>query len=341
MNRLVANLLNMVRLESGMLTLNRQWCVLEDILGVALARTREAMHEHQVKVRIDSDFPPIYVDEILMEQLCVNLLSNALKYSPTGSKVSVFAEWVGQTARMSVSDEGPGVVESDLEKIFTKFYRALPTRHVPGTGLGLAICKGIVEAHGGVVYAVNRSPRGLTIYLELLERLREFLTTPIVVLSVKEHETVKIRALDLGADDYVTKPFSSGELMARIRVALRHRQPLPEADHPCLQFGRLMVNLALRTVEVNGHPVHLTPLEYDLLRTLVLHAGRVLTHRQLIQAVWGSSYSQTDGQYLRVHIANLRKKIEEDVTQPTLLRTEPGIGYRFMAVEDSSNKDCF
>ncbi|MCY0888887.1 MAG: response regulator [Alicyclobacillaceae bacterium] len=175
--------------------------------------------------------------------------------------------------------------------------------------------------------------------LELLERLREFLATPIVVLSVKEHEAVKIRSLDLGADDYVTKPFSSGELMARIRVALRHRQPLPDADNPCLQFGRLMVNLALRTVEVNGQPIHLTPLEYDLLRTLVLHAGRVLTHRQLIQAVWGSSYSQTDGQYLRVHIANLRKKIEEDVTRPTLLMTEPGIGYRFAALDELPSKD--
>ncbi|MCY0896304.1 MAG: DUF4118 domain-containing protein [Alicyclobacillaceae bacterium] len=166
MNRLVANLLNMVRLESGMLTLNRQWCVLEDILGVALTRTREAVHGHQVEVRVDSGFPPVYVDEVLMEQLCVNLLSNALKYSPSGTKVSVDAEWMGQTARMSISDEGPGVVESDLQHIFTKFYRALPTRHIPGTGLGLAICKGIIEAHGGDVYAVNRQPRGLTICVE-------------------------------------------------------------------------------------------------------------------------------------------------------------------------------
>jgi two-component system KDP operon response regulator KdpE len=164
--------------------------------------------------------------------------------------------------------------------------------------------------------------------LEVTRRLREWTQTPIIVLSVREHETDKIAALDAGADDYLTKPFSVGELMARLRVALRHvAQP---NDKPIFHTGALIVDLARRVVTVDQRDVQLTPTEYDLLKLLVTHAGRVLTHHQILRQVWGMGYEE-ETHLLRVNISNLRRKIETDPTRPTYLLTEPGVGYRLRA----------
>jgi len=148
--------------------------------------------------------------------------------------------------------------------------------------------------------------------------------TPIVVLSSRDDEAGKVKALDLGADDYVTKPFGMDEILARIRAALRHRLQ-QEGERPVFRSGDLSVDLVRRIVTVREQEVKLTPREYDLLRLLIAHAGKVLTHKFILREVWGT---ETDVQYLRVYIRTLRQKIEADPEQPKLIQTEQGVGYR-------------
>jgi len=161
--------------------------------------------------------------------------------------------------------------------------------------------------------------------VEVTRRLREWTQVPIIVLSVREQERDKIAALDAGADDYLTKPFSVGELMARLRAAIR-RSVQVEAG-PVFRTGSLTVDLNQREVQVNDQAVSLTPTEYDLLRTFVKYAGKVLTHDQLLRAVWGTSY-ESETHMLQVNISNLRHKIEPNPVRPIYIVTEPGVGYR-------------
>jgi two-component system KDP operon response regulator KdpE len=161
--------------------------------------------------------------------------------------------------------------------------------------------------------------------IEVTRRLREWSQTPIIILSVREAEHDKIAALDAGADDYLTKPFSTGELMARMRVALRRTTPMP--DEPVLQVDNLKMDISRRLVTVDDNQVALTPTEYEILRLLLQNAGRVLTHRQLLKQVWGTAY-ESEMHILRVNISNLRRKIERDPSRPHYLLTEPGVGYR-------------
>lgn len=164
---------------------------------------------------------------------------------------------------------------------------------------------------------------------ELLKQLREWLAAPIIVLSARDQEQQKIVALDHGADDYLTKPFSTGELMARIRAALRHaaRSGSSEPGATTYEIGDLKIDLAARRVFTGGREVHLTPIEFKLVSTLVHSAGKVLTHRQLLKDVWGPQQVQ-ETHYLRVFMANLRRKLEADPAQPRYLLTEQGVGYR-------------
>jgi two-component system KDP operon response regulator KdpE len=164
--------------------------------------------------------------------------------------------------------------------------------------------------------------------LEVTRQLREWTQTPIIVLSVREEEATKVAALDVGADDYLTKPFGMAELMARIRVALRHAdQP---AGEPVFEVGDLRVDRARRQVLVAGNAIVLTPTEYDLLRVLVQNAGKVLTHRQLLRQVWGLGY-ELETHLLQVNVSNLRRKIEPDPSRPSYILTEVGVGYRLRA----------
>jgi len=206
-----------------------------------------------------------------------------------------------------------------------------------------------LEAHGyrmtdattggaGIVEAAQSRPEAILLDLGLpdldgltvLQRLREWSRVPVIVLTVRDREEDKIAALDAGADDYVTKPFGTGELLARLRTALRHAQPVDTTA--VFRSGALEVDLATRTVRHRDAEVRLTPIEYALLRLLVTHAGKVLTHRQLLTEVWGpKAIEQTH--YLRVHIAHLREKLETDPGQPELIRTESGIGYRLVPTD--------
>jgi two-component system, OmpR family, KDP operon response regulator KdpE len=166
--------------------------------------------------------------------------------------------------------------------------------------------------------------------LEVLKRLREWSEVPVLVVSVRGQEEDKIAALDNGADDYVTKPFSTGEVLARLRVAHRHARTVEPPK--VFRSGRLKVDLTTRSVKVAGQKVRFTATEYSLLRLFVQHAGKVLTHGQILREIWGSDDQERMG-HLRVYVAYLREKIEANPAEPELLTTEPGVGYR-LAVED-------
>jgi two-component system, OmpR family, KDP operon response regulator KdpE len=161
--------------------------------------------------------------------------------------------------------------------------------------------------------------------IEVCRRLREWSDMPILVLSAVGEEEEKVRALEAGADDYVTKPFGARELVARVQAALRRAGGGP--DEPAIRVDGLEVDLSARTVRVEGSEIHLTPIEFDLLRTLARNRGRLMTHRSLLVEVWGPQYA-SDTQILRTHIANLRRKIEPAGEDPRYIRTDPGVGYR-------------
>ena len=191
----------------------------------------------------------------------------------------------------------------------------------------------------GLVAAATRQPDVVILDLglpdmdglEVIRRLREWSAVPIIVLSARGQERDKIAALDAGADDYVSKPFAAGELLARVRVALRHSSGAArEGDEPAFEVGDLRVDLAARKVTVAGAVVHLTPNEYRLLIVMIRHAGKVVTHRQLLKDVWGEPYTDQP-HYVRVYMAQLRRKLERDSARPRYLLTEPGVGYRLAA----------
>jgi len=192
------------------------------------------------------------------------------------------------------------------------------------------------SARDGMASASSRAPDLIVLDLglpdldgiEVTQRLREWYSAPILVLSARGQERDKIRALDAGADDYVTKPFSVGELMARVRVALRHRSRdggAPESE--VVEVGELKIDHGRRAVTMAGQPVKLTPIEFRLLLALARHPGRVLTHDHLLREAWGPAHAHQH-HYLRVYMAQLRHKLEREPSRPKLLLTEPGVGYR-------------
>jgi two-component system, OmpR family, KDP operon response regulator KdpE len=195
-----------------------------------------------------------------------------------------------------------------------------------------------VNGNEGIVQAAQCRPDVILLDLglpdmdgiEVLKRIREWSRVPVIILSVRDRENDKIAALDAGADDFVTKPFGSGELLARLRTTLRRSQP--QSPTAVFRAGKIEVDLSARIVRKQGQEVKLTPTEYSLLRLLVVHGGKVLTHRQLLTEVWGPNAAEQT-HYLRVHIAHLREKLEENAAQPVFIITEPGIGYRAIGLE--------
>jgi two-component system KDP operon response regulator KdpE len=214
----------------------------------------------------------------------------------------------------------------DDEPAIRRFLRASLSAH--GHSVSEAVCG------EDALKAVANEPHDIVILdlglpdiegVQVARRLREWTQIPIIVLSVREHEDDKIAALDAGADDYLTKPFGIGELMARIRVAIRRSVRVP--DEPIYQVGDLKMDLARRRVSVGDREISLTPNEYDILKVLIQNAGKVITHRQLLHLVWGAAY-ETEMHLLRVNVSNLRRKIEPDPARPHYIITEPGVGYR-------------
>jgi two-component system KDP operon response regulator KdpE len=190
----------------------------------------------------------------------------------------------------------------------------------------------------GVLMAAQTPPEAIILDLglpdadglEVIRQVREWSTVPIIILSARGQEREKVGALDAGADDYLTKPFSVGELTARLRALLRRRTTAADAaETSTFTSGSLRVDFARRQVFVSDQEVHLTPTEYRLLATLIRYVGRVVTHRQLLKEVWGP-HSTTETHYLRVYMGQLRQKLGDDATQPKLLMTEPGVGYRLI-----------
>jgi two-component system KDP operon response regulator KdpE len=224
--------------------------------------------------------------------------------------------------------DGPLVLVVEDEPQMQRFLRAALASH------GYRM----IEARAGndaVMLATSHNPELVLLDLglpdcdgiDLTRRLREWSTTPIIVISARGREEDKVSALDAGADDYLTKPFGVNELLARMRVALRHAHDGGAAPAQVFEFDELRIDAVRREVTHAGKEVHLTPIEYRLLLLLARNAGKVLTHRQILKEVWGPSHgSQTH--HLRVHMAELRKKVERDPARPRLLVTEPGVGYR-------------
>ncbi len=221
---------------------------------------------------------------------------------------------------------GPLVLVVEDEAQVRRFLRAALGSHgyrVVEAG-GVREGEQLATSHNPDVFLVDLGlPDGDGV--DLARRLREWTKAPIIVLSARGREEDKVNALDAGADDYLTKPFGVNELLARLRVALRHAQAGPE-QAPILEAGPLRVDLARREVTVDGRGVRLTPTEFRLLALLARHAGKVLTHRQILREVWGPN--ATEAHYVRVQMAELRKKLEADPARPRLLVTEPGVGYR-------------
>lgn len=167
---------------------------------------------------------------------------------------------------------------------------------------------------------------------DVVQKIREWSQIPIIILSARGQEQEKILALENGADDYLTKPFSLGELIARMKVALRHTRANKDGKMEMFNFDKLKVDIEKRLVTLGGRTVHLTPIEYQLLSILVKHAGRVVTYSQLLKEIWGK-HSQENNNYLRIHIQHLRQKLKDDPLEPTYIITEPGIGYRMISTE--------
>jgi two-component system KDP operon response regulator KdpE len=229
---------------------------------------------------------------------------------------------------MSAPENPPTVLLVEDDPKMRAFLRAL----IEGNGYALVLAETGAQ---GITAAATHTPDVILLDLglpdvdglEVTARLREWTQTPIVVISARGLEGAKVKALDAGADDYLTKPFGSGELLARLRVALRHAARMQGEGGAVFEVDALRVDLATRVVTLGGEPVSLTATEYKLLAYMARHAGRVLTHRQILVEVWGPA-AASRAHYVRVHMANLRAKIEADTTQPRYLLTEVGVGYR-------------
>lgn len=420
---LVENMLDMSRLETGILRLQRRPLELPDLAAQVVEQVELRTRRCQFVIQFAEDFPQPRADRLRVEQVLRNLLQNAVRYSLKGGVITISGEAAESKVIVRVQDEGVGIPVEEQERVFERFYQAegAPAGHSGGAGLGLYLCRRIVEAHGGRIWlerpesgvgscfafqlplgptpaaeaaastlAAAAQPAGMRpadavrvvvveddrrlvrfikanlessgyevftaldgeVAIEVVEResphlilldlmlpkmdgyavcarVREFSQAPIVIITARTEEADVVRGLDLGADDYLTKPFGTKELLARVRAVLRRsRFPEEVQAQPTLARGDLAIDFARRQVTVGGREVSLTPTEYKMLYHLAINAGQVLTHEQLLHKVWGTAY-ETESTYLWVYISRLRKKLEPDPDNPRYILTETGIGYRF------------
>lgn len=427
LGRLLENVLEMSRLDSGVASLRKRIVAVEPLIRRTVQAARFLGRTHEFEVEIATALPDVEVDPLRIEQVLRNLLENAVKFSPAGSKIVIQAARQADEIVIRVTDQGIGIPTEYRRRIFDRFSQFAP-QHVGqpyGVGLGLYICREIVAAHGGRIWVDDETQSGASVCFTILladaalrdpmiarddfsprlatapattpfetdvatvlavdddvdmlrflklaleaggykvltcrqggaaldmaaqqrfdlilldimlpdldgfrvcERLRDFTKTPVIMLTARSDEGDEVRGLNLGADDYLTKPVSERDLLARIRAVLRRAnsmQPIEEA--PVLRFEDLTLDLAARQVQLRGERVNLRPIEYKLLCQLATNAGRVLTHSQLLASVWGPEY-RDETHYLWVNISRLRRRLEDDPATPRYILTEPGIGYRF------------
>ena len=418
MRDLIRDLLDVARLETGTLPVSPE--AVEVAVLVDRARNTFLSGGGRSILRIDlaPDLPLVMADRRRIVQVIGNLLSNASRNSPESSSIRMAAVRDGVHVAISVADEGRGIPADRLPHLFRKFYRTEAEDHGGDTGLGLAICKGIVEAHGGRIWAESegmglgarftftvpaveeapatsplgstRSPQaaseGESILvvdddpqtlryvrnvlsdmgydptvtaepeevlqlveehrphlvlldlmlpgsdgIELMEAISDLIDVPVIFISAYGRDHVIARAFEAGAADYIVKPFSPTELVARIRAALRRRDA-PFSAEPSKPYvlDDLTINYAERLVTVAGRPVRLTPIEYALLVQLSIHAGRVVTHHRLLNRVWGPGKSRDTRtlRTLRTHLRRLRRKLGDDARTPNYIFAQPRVGYR-------------
>ena len=412
---LVNNLLDLTRIEVGSLSVILKPMDVKTLVDEARTAFLRRGARNTIEVDLAPDLPLIVADRRRITQVLDNLLSNASKYSSEASTIEVTGSRDEFHVAVSVTDEGIGVSADHLTKLFKKFSRIGEggrERKVAGEGLGLAICKGIVEAHGGRIWAESRGEeRGTRITFtipeaavvqestsdalaiassdqvrilavddepqvlwllrnilsnhgykslgtgnpdemmrlvetehphlvlldlmlpgtsgfELMAHIREVSEVPIIFLSANDQEENVVKALAMGADDYMIKPFSSTELLARVASSLRKRRgAVTTAPLQPFNMGDLAIGYADRSVTVSGRPVGLSATEYKLLFELSTNAGRVLTHDQILRRVWGLKYSG-ERDLLRAAVKNLRRKLGDDANDPRFIFTEPRVGYR-------------
>lgn len=227
-------------------------------------------------------------------------------------------------------DNGQHILVVDDERAIRRFLRASLAAHghvIFEAATGIEALAIVAEQRPDIIFLDLGLPD--IDGLEVIRQIREWSAIPVIVLSVLDQEKDKISALDAGADDYLTKPFGIGELMARMRGVLRRAAPV-QGEEPTFTAGSLQVDFVRRRITVGGKDISLTPTEYDILKLMIHNAGKVMTHVQILRKVWGSAYGENEAHLLRVNISNLRRKVELDPTRPALIITEPGVGYRFM-----------
>ena len=430
MRDLINNLLDVTRIEAGELSVTLARFDLREALEEARSTFALNGGYHDVSIAMPPEPTVVDADRRRIVQVLNNLLSNAGKYSPETTIIRIDVEQGPDMVTVHVRDEGRGLGSASLPHVFLKYYQAgrEPENGFHGNGLGLTICKGIVEAHGGRIWAASpgegqgttfsftlpiasdRPPPALADVsrrsyhigkvseagaktrvlavddepqilrymqstlqragyrpivtvdpsevlgliesedpqvvlldlmfpgasgFELLERIREVSGVSVICVTARDDEEHTVRALRLGADDYITKPFSPAELLARIEASLRRRVLVDQMEvRPPFELDGLFIEFGARRVSVSGEEVNLTPMEYKLLYELATNAGRALTHDQLLQRVWGPEYSG-ESQLVRAIVRNLRRKLGDDARRPRFIFTLPQVGYRMAGPHSS------
>lgn len=344
---MVENLLYATRIEDGRMQLNISVEILDDIVQEAVRHTKRTHPKRNIIVDMYDEIIPVMADANLIVQVIVNLMDNAVKYSDEDSDVTVSVRRENaHTVEISVSDHGTGISDEEKEKVFDMFYtggsRSSDSRR--SLGLGLALCRSIITSHGGtisvsdneaIMLSASHKPDIIILDLglpdidgvEVIEHIRTWSDVPIIIVSARSEERDKITALDKGADDYLTKPFSVDELLARLRVIQRRLMKSENISVTEFVNGRLRIDYVSGCVHLDDEEIHLTPIEYKLLCLLAKNVGKVLTHKYIIQSVWGTPADNSEAS-LRVFMATLRKKLSD--SSQALIQTHIGIGYRMM-----------
>ena len=443
-SELADNLTDLSRIQAGVLSIERRPTDLAQVVRNAVATIESHTRRHHLEIVLPQNLPLVEVDGPRVQQVIENLLDNAVKYSPSARNITVQVELDAHFVQINVADNGIGIAEENLDRVFDRFFRVNrpEVAHVSGAGLGLSISKSLVEAHGGRIWAESSRGEGSTfrftlpllhprdpaaavlvetmlpdqqrfisdrplnhsrervqsrptkalilvaddeprsvrflratleaagynvivaseghvaletisaeepdlVLLDILlpgldgyevcRRAREFSSVPILMLSGRADEADKVRGLNIGADDYLSKPVGTSELLARVRAVMRRARlatspAAADADRPARFFasGDLKIDFGQHRVTLKGQDIKLTPTEYKILYHLAVNAGRVLVHEDLLRRVWGPQYQSEIG-YLWVHIRHLREKIEEKPATPRYILTQPGFGYKLVS----------